>query len=124
MLPVLLAALGEGPPASLAQFNIIYGNIVGVILGFTGFTLFVLLITGGFQYITSGGEPEKAQGAKNTITWAIYGLVFIAIAFLIIRTIAFFALETDFERCVTVFRIYIPGGGGCPPAFPTPTPTP
>lgn len=38
---------------------------------------FIMLLVGGLQYLTSGGYEEQATKAKNTLTWAIVGLVIV-----------------------------------------------
>ena len=35
----------------------------------------IFIIIAGIQYITSGGNPDKAKRAKDTILYAIIGLV-------------------------------------------------
>lgn len=62
----------------------IYQNVVGVVLGLAGIVLFVLLLTGGFKYITSGGDPKAVEGAQKTITYAIGGLILILLSYLIL----------------------------------------
>ncbi len=47
-------------------------NIFGRIIGIVGV---IMLMVGGFKYQTSGGDPSKASGAKNTIIYALIGLV-------------------------------------------------
>jgi hypothetical protein len=44
-----------------------------------------MLIFGGFKYITSGGDAGKITGAKNTILYAIVGLVIVALSQVIIN---------------------------------------
>lgn len=46
-----------------------------------------MLIIGGFRYVTSAGNSGLADSAKETITNAIIGLVFILLAFVIASTI-------------------------------------
>jgi len=41
------------------------------------------IIIGGFQYITAGASKEGAGKAKNTLTYAIVGLIVVLLAFLI-----------------------------------------
>ena len=43
-----------------------------------------MLIVGGFQYLTAGGNPEKTKAAGNTITYAVIGLVVILGAWFIL----------------------------------------
>ena len=62
-------------------------NILNIIIGLAGVVLLLMLIGGGFGYITSGGDKEKAAKAKNTLTYAILGLLVILGAWLIIRLI-------------------------------------
>lgn len=45
-----------------------------------GIAFIAALIIGGIMYVTSAGNEEQAQKAKNTITWAIIGIVIIAIS--------------------------------------------
>jgi hypothetical protein len=72
---------------------------VEVALWFAGIVLFIMLLVGGFKYLTSGGDPKSVQGAKNALTWAIAGFVFLASAFLLLRFIQYFtgANVTEFN---------------------------
>lgn len=47
----------------------------------------VMIIYGGFRYITSGGSSEKVGSAKNTLIYAIIGLVIVALAQLIVNVV-------------------------------------
>jgi len=76
---------GEVP--TIMDLEGVFSNIVRVALGFAGIALFVMLLIGGFNLITAGSEAPKAEAAKKTITYAILGVVFVALAFLILRVI-------------------------------------
>jgi len=71
-------------PAKISDLEEVYGNLVSAILGFAGITLFILLLVGGFKYITSGGDPKAVEGARKTISYAIMGLVVLLLSFLIL----------------------------------------
>jgi hypothetical protein len=43
------------------------------------------LIYGGFKYITSGGDESGAKSARNTIIYAVVGLVIVALAQFIVK---------------------------------------
>lgn len=45
----------------------------------------IMIIYGGFRYITSGGESGRVGAAKNSLLYAIVGLVIVAIAQLIVH---------------------------------------
>ncbi len=63
----------------------IISSVLGIIVPIVGVLLLMMLIAGGFQYITSGGEVEQANKAKKTLTYAIFGLIVVLGAWLIIR---------------------------------------
>lgn len=47
----------------------------------------IMIIYGGFRYITSGGDSGKVGSAKNTIIYAIIGLIIVALAQLIVNLV-------------------------------------
>jgi len=57
--------------------------IQGWLLGLVGGLAVLFLVIGGFQYVTSGGNPSKAEAAKKTITYAIVGLILVTLTGLI-----------------------------------------
>ncbi len=56
----------------------IFSLVVGVIA-------VIMIIIGGLKYITSGGDSGNITGAKNTILYAIIGLIVVALAQIIVR---------------------------------------
>jgi hypothetical protein len=44
-----------------------------------------MIIYGGFRYITSGGDSGRVGSAKNTLIYAIVGLIIVALAQLIVN---------------------------------------
>jgi len=74
--------------ATLRGFEGVFSSIVGVALGFAGIALFIMLLVGGFRYLTSGGNPQQAEAAQKTITTAILGVVVVALTYLILSIIA------------------------------------
>lgn len=57
-------------------------NIFSIVVGVIAV---VMIIIGGLKYITSGGDSGNVSGAKNTILYAIIGLVVVALAQIIVR---------------------------------------
>jgi hypothetical protein len=45
----------------------------------------IMIIYGGFRYVTSGGNDSSISGAKNTIIYALIGLVIVALAQVIVH---------------------------------------
>ena len=58
-------------------------QIVRVLLGFLGIIAIVILLYGGFVWLTSAGNEEKVGQAKKIITAAIIGLVIVFISYAI-----------------------------------------
>jgi len=63
--------------ATLQGFECIFKNILLIIIPLAGLAAFVTLIIGGFQYLTSAGDPKQLQKATATITAAIIGIAVI-----------------------------------------------
>lgn len=61
------------------------GKITNLFSIIVGATSVIMIIYGGFRYITSGGDSGKVGSAKNTLIYAIVGLVIVALAQLIVR---------------------------------------
>ena len=57
-------------------------NIISVVVGVVAV---IMIVFGGLKYITSGGESSNVSSAKNTILYAIIGLVIVALAQFIVR---------------------------------------
>lgn len=51
-----------------------------VLAGVAGVAAVIVIIFGGFQYITASGDASKAASARNTIVGAVIGLVIIVAA--------------------------------------------
>lgn len=58
-------------------------NIVNMILGFLGLLAVVIILLGGFKWMTSQGNTEKVDEAKKLIGAGVVGLVIIITAFAI-----------------------------------------
>jgi uncharacterized membrane protein len=71
-----------GAPQSLAGIAKTVVNIMSLIVGIVAV---IMIIYGGLRYITSGGDSNSVGGAKNTLIYAIIGLVIVALAQLIVH---------------------------------------
>ena len=49
--------------------------------------VFSQLIWGGLEWITSGGDKGKVEGARNKITAAVIGLIIVASSFAILQLV-------------------------------------
>jgi amino acid transporter len=64
-------------------------ELINFFIGFAAFIAVVMLVVGGYLFITSAGDPEKTEKAQKTITAAIIGLIIVFIA----RAIVFFVVD-------------------------------
>lgn len=81
---------GDPCAVPITGLNQIFANVVSVALGFAGISFFVLMLVAGFQWLTSGGDPARLQSARNTLTYAVGGMILVALAYLILVFIARF----------------------------------
>jgi len=62
-------------------------KIVNFALGFLGMIAVIVVIYGGFLYVTAGGEDEKTQTGKKSITYATIGILIILGSYAFVNTI-------------------------------------
>jgi cytochrome bd-type quinol oxidase subunit 2 len=62
------------------RLNHILTLVVNIFSLIVGVVAVIMIIIGGLRYITSGGESSNVSTAKNTIIYAIVGLVVVALA--------------------------------------------
>lgn len=77
------AAKGDGAAEGVSDPNTTVKNFVNIFLWVVGILSVVMLIWGGVRYITSAGDSNKVTAAKNTIMYAVIGLVVAIFAFAI-----------------------------------------
>lgn len=91
------AARGSGQPTQLFGDTGVITTITNTLLFVVGALAVIMIIVGGLRYATSGGNSSSVTAAKNTVMYAIVGLI---IAFL-----AFAAVNW-------VLGVLVPGSGG------------
>jgi len=70
--------------ATLACLEVIIQRILNIAVRLAGIAAFIMLIVGGFQFLTAGGDQKKTQAASSTLTYAIFGLVAVIAAWFIL----------------------------------------
>lgn len=73
------------PAAAADNLNNTIKSGINIASAAVGVAAVVMIIIGGFRYITSGGKQETVTGAKNTIVYAVVGLVVVALAQIIVH---------------------------------------
>ncbi len=59
--------------------------VVTILSAVVGIVSVIMIMVGGFRYVTSGGDANNVKSAKSTITYAIIGLVIVAFAQIIVK---------------------------------------
>lgn len=79
------AARCDGCPAELFGDTGAFKQITNTILYIVGIIAVIMLIIGGVKYVLSGGDAKKVTDAKNTVLYAIIGLVISFLAYAIVN---------------------------------------
>ncbi len=72
-------------PGNLFGSGGIFSTIVNVLLFIIGAVAVVMLIYGGFRYVMSGGDASAVTAAKNTILYAVVGIIVALLAYAIVN---------------------------------------
>lgn len=80
-----------GPdPAGLPLLEELFSRIISLFVGFSFVALVVMLTVGGIKFLTSGGDSNALKSASQTVTWALLGILFLIIAWLVLQLIQAF----------------------------------
>lgn len=99
-----IKVIGGVDVPTLKCFEAVYKQILTIAIGLGLLALFVMLLSGGFRFLTAGGDPKAATAAKQTMTYAVAGIGLMAVAFLVFRL-----LELYIGQPGSLTRFTIPG---------------
>lgn len=80
-------AHGEGTPVSLFGMGGTVASIINILLYIVGLLSVIMIIVGGLRYVISGGNATAVSAAKNTVLYAIVGLIVAFVAYAVIQFI-------------------------------------
>lgn len=75
--------ISQSAAAGSASAEAVAGKIINVFFGVLGIIFLVLMLYGGYMWMTARGESEKVDKAKDLITQAVIGIVIILAAYAI-----------------------------------------
>ena len=67
------------------KINDLIRSVINLLSAIVGVIAVIMIIVGGLRYITSGGNDTSVTSAKNTILYAIIGLIIVALAQILVR---------------------------------------
>ena len=75
-------SINEGLGGTLKETDprTMVGSIINVALGFLGVIAVVIILIGGFKWMTAGGSEEKVGEAKKMLGYGVIGLVIVLAA--------------------------------------------
>lgn len=80
-----LSAAGADCGGGEAELGNIVTGVINILLYIVGVATVVMLIVGGLRYITSNGDAQAASSARNTIVYAVIGLIMAISAYAIVN---------------------------------------
>jgi hypothetical protein len=78
-----------GAPKNQPSLNDIIASVTNIISSLVAVASVIMIIVGGFRYVTSGGDSNKVAAARGTIINALIGLVIAVMAQVIVRFVLF-----------------------------------
>jgi len=97
-------------PAKIGDLETVFRSVLKVSISVVGILSLIMLVVGGFSYIGAGGDKQAVEKAKNTLTFAIAGLILAVSSWMIINILNEFLGLRGFT--LTNFSICLPGYGG------------
>ncbi|MBI3485845.1 hypothetical protein HY025_02765 [Candidatus Daviesbacteria bacterium] len=90
-----------GPdPANLVHLQQLIQRIINISVGLAFIALTVVLVYTGILFLTSGGDSKATQNAYNSLTWSLLGILFLALAWLILLLIKAFTGVNVTQFCL------------------------
>ncbi|RWZ79418.1 MAG: hypothetical protein EOT04_01715 [Candidatus Chaera renei] len=74
-------AKGNNTPSNLVGAGSVFQTVTNILLFVVGAIAVIMLIIGGIRYVLSNGDQNAITGAKNTILYAIVGIIVAFLAF-------------------------------------------
>lgn len=78
----------QGPLVGIDNVGQLVSRVLLFVIPLGGIILLLVLIWGGYDYMTSQGTPEKIKSAQAKITTGFIGFILLVVSYLIVRVIA------------------------------------
>jgi hypothetical protein len=82
-----LGGTSSNPGGTTSSLPQLIGVFIKFIVGFVGTLALLMFVWGGLQFILARGDAKKVGSGKQTMIWAVYGLVIIFFAYAIVSAI-------------------------------------
>lgn len=95
----------NGDVATIQGVGCLLSNVMSVALTVLGIVGFIMVIYAGFNMMIMGGNSQAVEKSKNSITFAIIGIILALSSFIIINLIS------NFTGIEAIKEFVIPGSG-------------
>lgn len=89
---ISVPTIESGGVININKEDLNLGEIISGILPYlftiAGLLLLLYLLLGGFQLMTSGGDPKKMQEAKGKLTNALVGFIIVFVSYWLVQIVA------------------------------------
>jgi len=77
--------LGSGNPKSDTDLKGKIAGVINIVLGFLGVVAVIIVIVGGYKWITANGNEEQVKSAKGNIINAVIGIGIVLTSFVVVN---------------------------------------
>ncbi len=77
------------PLAKFGNFASILNLLIPLTTGFGAIIFLIMMFWGGITILTAGGNKERFDSGRKTLTFAVVGLIIVFVAFLIVQLITY-----------------------------------
>ncbi len=75
------SARSDQQPVDLFGNSGVFAQISSILLFIVGAIAVIMIVIGGLRYVISGGDASQVQAAKNTILYALVGIIVAILAY-------------------------------------------
>ena len=78
------------PLAKIGDIGTLLNLLIPILMVMAGLVFFSMMLMGAFGFLTSEGNPDKLKKAQGTFFSAIFGLLIVIAAYLIVKLLGYF----------------------------------
>jgi hypothetical protein len=80
----------KNPLGKTTDANQLIGTLIKAALGVVGSLTLLMIVLGGFRWLTAAGNAEQIESGTKTIVWAVIGLFLVFASYLLLSTFTTF----------------------------------
>ncbi len=78
----------KGPLVGITTLADVVNRVITLVVPIGGVILLLVLIWGGYEYMMSGGAPDKVKSAQAKLTTGIIGFILLITSYILVKVIA------------------------------------